>query len=523
MRRTPFGEIYPASAFKLMHETSENPANNLSLNLVFLLLIVFLLEGTPIPSVNECLYLLLPLKQWNSNFLLNDWTLTPVWYNHLVFDSFLAPFTAVFSLQMIGWCGRIACWILGLLAIFRVTSHFQIPRWMTSIAVCLWLIEGQSIAGGEWLFGTFEAKDIAYPLLLLSLDGFIRGRPTMAAILLGFSFSFHPAVGMWGALSVGLTLIAMGTSVRKLSSIIGCVFLCSLPGLIPLFIEMHQDAAHTMADWKFLTLVRMPHHLDPLSWPARSILLMHIMLLFNWFHWRTNKESQALRWLVGFQIAAAVFFDGGILARILGRYDLLNLMPFRLFPPIVMLFFFLSVFHAYYNSNRRTVTPLAAGLGLLALLGLKDPVGVLADKSRETYKSWRAPKDDLAKTFEWLSKNSPNGKVVILPPWRADSFYLAQRAQVANWQAVPVGRAREWRERMEAMTGKDWEQTRGESLLQKMEQSYALLTLAQIRDMAAKYNCSYLVSNSDYPLTTLFRSGTYKIYLLEELRSTPDK
>lgn len=103
----------------------------------------------------------------------------------------------------------------------------------------------------------------------------------------------------------------------------------------------------------------------------------------------------------------------------------------------------------------------------------------------------------------------------IMPPWRWDTWYLSERAQVANWHAVLQGRIHEWKERMEAMVGKVGRGISAELLIEQMDRNYNSLREEHIAKMTRKYGANFLISKKQYSYPVLFDSGSDRVYSLD--------
>jgi len=152
------------------------------------------------------------------------------------------------SLEIVGWSGRIAVWILSLPALIKLGRRWEIPDWTIAVSIFLWLAFSQSVVNDEWIFGGFEAKTIAYICLLFSLLGFSKGRIIAPAVLLGPSFSFHPAVGLWAIPAIGSALLSEKIPTIDFAKVVGVTALFSLFGLIPLFAEQTSQATNSFDD-----------------------------------------------------------------------------------------------------------------------------------------------------------------------------------------------------------------------------------------------------------------------------------
>jgi hypothetical protein len=387
---------------------------------------------------------------------------------------------------------------------------------MITGSILLWLLYRQSIVGGEWVLGTFEAKSIAYGLLFLSLNGFIQEEYALPSILLGLSFSFHPVVGLWGALAVGFSLIVLRYPIGALIKC-GCyTALFALPALIPLLMSPLQSGAESAEIWRFIALVVIPYHFDPFYFgaSAKHLLLLAVLLCFNWFHFRSDRNNHALRFLISFQAFLGLFFVLGFIVRFMENYGFLMLMPCRLFPVLLPLLFFLHLMSALHHccsikSGRGLVM-----VGFLALAIFGNPLDLFVERVTKHYSLWTRQEEDWEKAFKWLAKNTSSNSVVISPPWRAESFYLSQRAQVASWWVPRLDSLAEWRERLQSVAG-DVSSVRPETTKARFDHMayyYNHLSPRDIKSLVDKYEASYLVSTASYTYRVLFNSGTYKVY-----------
>jgi hypothetical protein len=492
----------------------------LNFALLFAYVLIMNREGPYVPSNNEFVYLPYLAKLWDADFLSNDWTFSGPLPSHLVFNLLFGPLSLLFPLEVIGWIGRIFSWSLILTALLRCGRHFRIPLWMVTVAILSWLFYGQSIVGGEWVLGTFEAKSIAYALLFFALDGFVRQRVILPWILLGLAFSFHPLVGLWAMLAIGLSLLILGYSTDAIIKFACYTALFALPGVIPLLLTSFGGGSESAEVWKFITLVVIPYHFDPFYFGGSKLLLLllGLMLGFNYLHYRLGGKSPVLQFMITFQAFLGFFFILGFLLRFTENYQLLVLMPCRLFPVLLPLFFFFCLMSAlcHYSSTKSGKGLILAGFLIVTALG--NPVNLLVDRVIRYYDLWTRQEENVKTAFKWIAENTPANSIVISPPWRGDSFYLTRRAQVASWWLPRFDRLAEWRERLELLAG-DLSSVREGTTKARMEHMtshYHQLTATDIASITEKYGAEYLVSSAGYSYPVLFESGIYKVYLLRK-------
>ena len=150
-------------------------------------------------------------------------------------------------------------------------------------------------------------------------------------------------------------------------------------------------------------------------------------------------------------------------------------------------------------------------IGLFCLLGWTSPFATGFTALDRTFEEWRRGDDDAVKSFIWLKENTPNGSVIIAPPWRDDFWYRSERAQVISYIHAPVANLGEWQTRLNALIGAR-PMEKGVRETDEMKEFYNKLTAAQVREIANRYKADYFVSESDYPFPVAFTSGSYKVY-----------
>ena len=498
--------------------------NNFFLNLAFLLASILLLAPSlgPVPSSNENAYLLLMAQQWDPTLLARDWTFAAPVYSHLIFSFLFGSLTVPFSMEAAGWIGRILSWLLILIALVRLGRHFDIPPWMISLSIFLWLLYQQSPVGGEFVLGTFEAKSVAYIFLFFSLAELAQGKDLLGSFLLGLCFTFHGVVGMWALLGVGLSVLFLRYPLARLVKMAACVLVAAAPGLIIIWPTISGSWSFTQEQAKFFALEAAPFHLDPMSFPKRDVFALLSLFFFDWLYFRSAASNKALRFLNYFLIFLGLFSLLGLIARLAGYYRFLFYFPFRLFPIFVPLFFFFSLMSVcQHNVFARPAGRKLLAVGILALLCLPSAVGELIDQTKRhygyftQYYDW----DDLQRTFIWVSANTPKDSIIILPPWRKESFYLTKRATIAHWASPRMDRFKEWQERIRALLG-DFS-VEDEHLGRKWENHYNQLSETDIASIVEKYGGDYLISEGSYSYPILFDSGTYKVYSILASDSRP--
>lgn len=494
-----------------MLQTPQKISNKTSINFwrcfAFLFLAVLVFHGKAVPFSNEFVYLL----RLEPNFLPNDWSFSQAANEHWLFNWLFSLPRHLLSLETVGWTGRIAVWALSLIALIKLGRRWEISFPAIAAAVFLWLAFGQAVVNDEWIFGTFEAKNVAYVCLLFALDEFSKRKIIAPAVLLGLSFSFHPAVGLWAIPAVGLALLFEKIPMIDFVKLVGITAFFSLFGLIPLYAEQTNAAANSFEDWQFIVLYRVPWHLDLFQFSKSGMILLYVMLIFNCVALRKS-ESFALRFLLKFQIALGAFFLFGFLLRWLELYSFLRFMPMRLFPVITPLFFLFTAFYFVprLDSRKRKII---VSLFVVFTIALLNPIGKGYNQIRETVRNRTNAPNDLQKTSRWIAENTPPDSTIIQPPHSREIWYFSRRALVVSFGYPTFNRLGEWRERVADLTG-NLRISKGETAKEEIETAFNELSAEQINRIKQKYAATHLVSRARYSYPIIFETETYKVYQL---------
>jgi hypothetical protein len=226
--------------------------------------------------------------------------------------------------------------------------------------------------------------------------------------------------------------------------------LAALPGLIAILPLLGSNA--DSGQWEFLARVVMPYHLDPVRPRVREIaVLALVMPVFLLLHYRSRRGDATLRTILLVQGGLWLIFAGGLAARVLHGWTLLQIFPFRAYPVLTLLFFFLALVAAFRTWRTARPPAVLVATAVVLLLWMPNPAPALwrtlhwcrGENAGGYCQGWGVRHDDLALTFDWIRHNTPEGSVVLAPPWRKDVFFRTRRATVANWHQVPYGRVTE--------------------------------------------------------------------------------
>jgi len=515
----------------------------------------FLFEGN-MGSVNEVDVLPLARQFANPDWIPQDWYLNQAIGYRFLFSGLVGWMASAWGFLAASIVGRLLCYALISLGLVRIGRHLQLslPFLLLAIALFLYGWQDQGMIAKEWIVGGLEAKSVAYGLVLLAIaDGLQRSDRRMA-ILLGVATSFHVLVGGWAMLAVaGTWLTERRQSWRQASTLLtlgllylgGAVF--AIPPVVGQLLAAADPATATAlgVPTSFIyVFFRLPHHLNPLSWPAlhwlRPVFLLGLLL--GSLLWQTARRSQLPRGQVSasYQLAKVVglsllpFGVGVVLAPWDTTGKLLQYYPFRLGDVLLPLGALLVAACVLEQSVQRwrsrwamtvgSVFLVIFGLGqtlFLAqhLVSLPDFPGIVQEVD-----------EDWERMGYWIQRNTALDSRLVAPPVDHSSLlWLSERAIVAHYKFLPQrpDDIAEWTQRLDALTGGtlthllrhpaalDLQQRDGgRALRQTLREGFRRLTTEQAIALLQTYEASYLLTDGTQALDLAIahQAGHYILY-----------
>lgn len=482
-------------------------------------------RGTPIPAGAEEVYL--PLLQQRAGELTfaNDWTFSAAFREHFLFNLVISPLARFIDIEALAWIGRLATWTAVAWLVIQIGRKLGVTRWASVFAIALWIGLGHSLGvADETVFTGFQAKTVAWPLALGAYLAALNGRVALLLALAGLSFSFHPAVGLWGAGAVVFAAVFMPDLRRTAVKFSPVLFLFALPGAVMAVLDRVQ-AGLTSAQASFLVTERLAHHLDPFYFARRGYLIIGLMSVFLLIWTFTRRHSPEMRLTLFVHLSLLGSAVTGLLARFMEFYGYLMLMPMRAFSVLVPLLALLlltrlpSEWAGWRREGRR---PSVAGIGysvagllvVVATLVLWNPVIRMAGDVAENFEAHTSADADSVVVMDWISENTAPTTIVLSPPWIGSSHYHTQRSQFVNWQAIPYDRVAEWLERLGRTTADAsvWEGLPSETVLTR---EFEGVSLEEFDRLASEYEVSVLLSSRSYASReAMFCSGEWCAYEL---------
>ena len=490
----------------------------------------------PIPGVNEPQYLGKAKHYWNPDWCPGDFFLESS-NPHLVFYQTFGLLTRVLTLEQTAVVGRVVAYFVLALGWHGLCTLMTRDRWCGLTAAWVFLcLAGIGNFSGEWLVGGVEGKVLTYGFVLLSLTAFIGQRWGVSGLSAGLAVAFHPLVGIWSLIAIGLTALAtillpghIGTrnenfkklksSVLSTQGLIGMALLVgvSLTGVVPALAAVSGSTPELNRYGNYVQVFyRLAHHLDPMQFTARAYQLYVVLSFVGWIVFKLHARNAVWTLLARYVMAAGIIALAGV---VIGagprppqemsmwefRMGLLKYYPFRLFD--VVLPVFVSFLVAGVFSSDRLTSVLVPARWRWSLFAAASMTGLFLNAGFGSINRMATQQErDWLAACQWLRENTAEDALVYSPKDGWAFKWFAQRPEYVSRKDCPQDAAgiREWNERLNGI--RDW----GEDYLLP-QGGYSR---EDTHRLSEETGITYIVSRrfGPFDVPVVFESETYRIY-----------
>ncbi|MCU0533340.1 MAG: hypothetical protein MUD14_05530 [Hydrococcus sp. Prado102] len=497
-----------------------------------------------------------------------DWYLNqPAGYRFL-FQVLFGKIAAVWGFLAISLIGRAICY--GLFALGFVLLGQKLKLSFSGLWLALFLFVsvgyysedwGQGVIANEWMIGGLEAKAVAYSLLPLIVRLILDKRYRLAVFLSGLATSFHVLVGGWIFLAIvgwlwcewakptlrdcppGSTKGDRKTQPQELGWILLCYLIGSIFAIRPvldyLLIPTPTDAVSPSYIYVFL---RLPHHLNPLSWKLWQWVKLGIFLSLLAastatirYYQRLNRcdrltESYTACW--EFAQFAWITLVPGALGILIAPFDergqFLQYYPFRLGDVMLSLSTYVLGVRAlqFVVGVKRQrllqiifpfIIAVACYFQATNFYGQVFALQEFPSKPQDVDEDWRDCSD-------WIRHHTPKDTVIISSPVEFTNFtWTTERATIAKFKLLPQTKTGivNWYERLSDLSGQvsPWMNLKRTNdnrdiIRQRLSEGYDRLTTTQVVKLMNKYQASFFVTNNKHQLKLpiAYRNSSYILY-----------
>lgn len=519
-------------------------------------------------EVNEVDVLPLARQYADPNWIPNDWYLNQPPGYRLIFQAIFGNLAATWGFLATSIIGRLFCYVLVASGFALVGRRLGLNLLFLLLAITLFIYvdfakgielynyKDQGVVTYEWIVGALETKAVAYGLVLLAIAWMLAGRYFLMALLMGLATSFHVLVGGWTFIPAIIWIALNRQNSFKNIQHIAYVILIYLIGsalAIPaiwqqLFSPNPTEAIALQAMPEKITpsyiyvFLRLPHHLNPLSWSPewwRSFLIYLLVLgtgvAILW--WQKDFQHlpgtyEARIGLAGFALLTLIPFAIGLaIAPFDTQGKLLQYYPFRVgdvMLPLSACFILICVLEEFAKTNIGGVVLLISLVifGWVCSIQFKEFRGQLVKIQHFPAEAQEA-KSDWKDMCAWIRQHTPKSALVISPPAEFANFsWLSERPTLVKYKLLPQNKAGllSWYTRLNDLSGvtNPWQTKPGERLKssqvrEKLTEGYNGLTTDQIRTLMVKYQSKYFVTDIkhslDFPIA--YQNSQYVLYVDE--------
>ncbi len=476
------------------------------LEVLFLFGLVSLLAVEPVPGVNETHYLPKAKYALDAGYAANDLFLQS--HNaHWLSSGFAGCLALFLPLNAVAWIGRVVSWLFLAWAWRQLRLALGLPLIFAALALLSWYFAidyGQW--AGEWAIGGFEGKSIAYPCIIAAFAQLFRGNWPGTWLWLGMAVAWHPLVGGWAGLSVGITWLCQPHLPQRAAAEFKWLALATLIGLIGVLpaasgLNSPNQDGNLVASQVHVFL-RLAHHQLPRAFgterhlaAAASLTLLVIATLFQ--RWKLPRQARqaalgqtdaAINWLLAIAWIAVGFSITGLLldvsltkTRPILASQLLRFYWFRWSDIVVPLAWTLTFWASVRGGaeslftrpglepgNRVTNVPGRVWSAAFLLVGVSATLILTARHTRATFDRRVPAADDVLMdapgnqeiatdrfvdwlaVCNWIRQSSPTDSLWFTPEFQQTFKWYAQRAEVVCWKDVPQDNAsvRQWYQRV---------------------------------------------------------------------------
>lgn len=502
-----------------------------------------LLLDSNMGGTNEVDVLPLARQYATPTWIPQDWYLNQPPGYRLLFLAVFGKLAANWGFLATSLVGRLLCYALissGIVLLGRQLD-LSLPLLLLAVGLFLYISPDQGVVASEWIVRSLESKSIAYGLLLLAISFMLKGRYRWMAIALGLATSFHVLVGGWAFLVMSAWLYLRRrkhfANLRYLGSILLLYLAGSVFAVTPVLQQLlTPNPTNALQPSYIYVFLRLPHHLNPLSWHSQwwlKPLIYLLVLAFSvWLlrHQKSVDRHYAARMgLAEFTLIALVpFIFGLVVAPFDSQGVILQYYPFRLGDVMLPL----STCLLFACALEQTLTGRARqGLLLVCLLLLSWACSTQAvnfQKQLLTLKQFPSEEQGVDPQWKtlcaWVRDRTPKNAIVISSPAEFENFtWLAERPTIAKFKLLPQTKAGilSWYERLtdlsngiDLLAAVERNKDRRNQIRRELTRGYNQLTTAQVEKLMVKYRADYFVTRSVHQLNlpVAYHNSLYVLY-----------
>ena len=492
-----------------------------------------LLDGNMAGSVwNEVDVLPLAKQFVDPTWMSSDWYLNTETNYRYLFQLIFGSCIVHLGFLVTSIMGRLLCYALVAYGLVLLGQKLGLRLSYLLLAIIIITYQGsfQGAIAGEWFVGGLEAKAVAYGLIMIAIPLMLNRNYIWMTLLLGVATSFHVLVGGWAFITtLGWLSIRPQARLFKLGKqiwLLLLIYIASSAFAIPA--TLHQlltpSPVGNISSSFIYVFLRLPHHLNPISWHP-ILWLKFLVYLVVWIFcmislkknadsqgW--NRETDARFELAEFTLIALIPFMAGIAISFFDRQgQWLQYYPFRFGDVMLPLTTCLLV--SCSLQNQLSFQKYKFRFLLAALLGciFFTQIGVFTQRAI-AYQNFPAQQQNVNHQWKlmskWIHNHTEKDAIIISHPWKLDNFtWLTERATIVKLKMFPQTPSAivEYYERLNALSGGALaeiyfgeEELDQRKTVKAITDGFANLDTAQVKQLMTKYQANYFLTNKSHHL-----------------------
>lgn len=338
--------------------------------------------------------------------------------------------------------------IMGIMKLAGLYSNNPINQVIAPIFV-LFIFYYFTVGGNQIQYNILTCSTLAKALGIWGIYFCLKEKWLWAFVLVGVASLFQVLVGFQLFLIFGgIVLIHL----RKYSLVnifvwIACYFLFAGCMLIPILLQQKASITMDSESHKLFYLImnefRNPAHYEPQLFPlmdyfkASALLITASLMLY--------KSNLKLKSETGIFILLIL---GGIVVYVLlnNVFHIYEVTKIQWFKTTIWLALFSSIVISFWVSERlsffqnlilsKPIKIASLAFILVGMFAITNSSAIPIEKFKHRYKVGNYERDSLEKMYEWVSKNTQEDAVFLVPPDDMGFLCQAKRSQVISFKAI---------------------------------------------------------------------------------------
>jgi hypothetical protein len=333
------------------------------------------------------------------------------------------------SFEHMAFFGRLLGYVLLAMPFAAIAKHLKINNLVLVFWLTIFFVPQQSFFAGEWVFGGFETKTIAYVFVFWSIWFLFREKFLPAVIFAAISVYWHMLVGGWYTLYLFIYLLITIGREKRIYLYWFYAGLILLPFVIYIYLGLmsgNENVINGVNIGRLYAYDRNPHHIGLVkSWDyflhrhAGKVGMGCIAYLIAIFAYRKRIPTR-FKWVNTFLIIilsqnllfliVALFDTNGFIAKFYPwRGSALAMLFFQMATLIMIRYIWMPPFYRFINAKfnsiaRKTFYSVSMGLALfISIVALSLTVAGRLETTKSEKPGW-IELDAMTENLKTLSK-----------------------------------------------------------------------------------------------------------------------